>query len=97
MGGGADVALEAADCALLVDDPAKLVTLFALSHRTLAIVRQNLAWAFAYNSLSLPFAAGLFEHGFGFELPPQWAAASMAGSSVLVVLNSLRLRSTRLD
>ncbi|MBI5433904.1 MAG: cation-translocating P-type ATPase [Planctomycetes bacterium] len=96
MGGGADVALEAADAALLVDDPAKLVTLLDLARATRKIVRGNLFWAFGYNVVALPAAAGLFELAGLGALPPHWAAAAMASSSVIVVLNSLRLVSRRL-
>ncbi|MCC6407099.1 MAG: cation-translocating P-type ATPase [Planctomycetes bacterium] len=96
MGGGADVALEAADAALLVDDPAKLVTLVDLARATRKIVRGNLVWAFGYNVVALPAAAGLFELAGLGALPPHWAAAAMASSSVIVVLNSLRLVSRRL-
>jgi P-type E1-E2 ATPase len=96
LGGGADVALEAADAALLVDDPAKLVTLVDLARAARSIVRQNLVWAFGYNLVALPAAVGLFELAGLPALPPQYAAAAMAGSSVIVVLNSLRLVSRRL-
>jgi len=96
MGGGADVALEAADCALLTDDLARLPVLVRLARRTMRTIRQNLAWAFLYNIIGLPFAAGVFEPGFGLSIRPSWAAAAMAASSVCVVLNSLRLRWVRL-
>ena len=92
LGGGADVALEAADAALLRDDPLALPALVRLGRRTMATVRQNLAWAFSYNLLALPLAAGALSPWTGWSLPPAWGAAAMAGSSVLVVLNSLRLR-----
>ncbi len=96
MGGGADVALEAADCALLTDDLARLPVLVRLARRTMRTIRQNLAWAFLYNIIGLPFAAGVFEPGLGLSIRPSWAAAAMAASSVCVVLNSLRLRWVRL-
>jgi Cu+-exporting ATPase len=92
MGGGADVALAAADCALLVDDPARVVTLVQLSRATVRIVRENLAWAFAYNVIGLPLATGALESWIGWSVHSGPAAAAMAASSVLVVLNSLRLR-----
>jgi Cu2+-exporting ATPase len=60
-------------------------------------VRQNLAWAFAYNLIALPAAAGVLEPWLGFAIPPGGAGAVMAASSVLVVANSLRLRAVRLD
>jgi Cu+-exporting ATPase len=95
MGGGADVALEAADVALLRDDPARLPPLVRLARRTLGTIRANLVWAFAYNVLALPLAAGALAPFTGWSLPPHWGAAAMAGSSVIVVGNSLRLRWTR--
>lgn len=85
MGGGADVALEAAGAALLRDDLSRLPVLLRLARRTLSIVRQNLFWAFAYNTLAIPLAALGYLH-------PMLAAGAMALSSVSVVLNSLRLR-----
>lgn len=96
MGGGADVALEAASCALLVDDPGRLPALVRLARRTLATIRANLAWAFAYNLVALPLAAGALVPLGGVALSPNAAAAAMAGSSLVVVLNSLRLRWARI-
>lgn len=92
FGGGADVAVEAADGALLSEDPASLPRLVRLARRTMSTIRQNLIWAFGYNLLALPLAAGVFAPMTGWTLPPHWGAAAMAGSSLLVVLNSLRLR-----
>ncbi|MFT4538689.1 MAG: Cu+-exporting ATPase [Planctomycetota bacterium] len=97
MGGGADVALEAADCALLQDDLRRLPVLIRLARRTLSTIRANLVWAFAYNLLGLPLAAGALT-GFGLSgIPASWAAGAMAASSVCVVSNSLRLRWTKLS
>jgi Cu+-exporting ATPase len=92
MGGGSDVALGAADWALCVDDPAGVVTLVQISRATVRIVRENLAWAFAYNVIGLPLATGALESWIGWSVHSGPAAAAMAASSVLVVLNSLRLR-----
>jgi Cu+-exporting ATPase len=92
MGGGADVALEAADVALLRDDPLALGALVMLGRRAVTTIRQNLAWAFGYNVVALPLAAGALAPWTGWSLAPGWAAAAMSASSVLVVLNSLRLR-----
>lgn len=92
FGGGADVAIQAADGALLADDPARLPALVMLSRRTLATIRQNLLWAFSYNLVALPIAAGVLSPWTTWRLPPQWGAAAMACSSLFVVLNSLRLR-----
>jgi Cu+-exporting ATPase len=84
MGGGADVALESAGVALLRPDPSLAGSAIELSRRTVKTIRQNLAWAFAYNLIGLPAAA------FGF-LSPAIAGAAMALSSASVVLNALRL------
>lgn len=97
MGGGADVAIEAADCALLVDEPARLARLVHLGRATRGIIRSNLAWAFGYNVLALPLAAGALAPWTSWSLPASWAAATMASSSVIVVTNSLRLKRAKLD
>ena len=91
MGGGADVALESADAALLRDDLTRLPALVRLARHTRRVIRQNLAWAFGYNLLALPVALGLFRWA-GVALTPAWAAGAMALSSLSVVCNSLRLR-----
>jgi Cu+-exporting ATPase len=96
MGGGADVAIEAADCALLVDDPGRIVSLIHLARKTRGTIRTNLIWAFSYNIVALPIAAGALAPWTSWSLPASWAAATMAASSVLVVANSLRLRSAKL-
>lgn len=96
MGGGADVAIEAADAALLSDDPGLLARMAELSRRTMSTIRTNLVWAFSYNLVALPVAAGALAPWTEWRLPAQWGAAAMALSSVLVVANSLRLRSARL-
>jgi Cu+-exporting ATPase len=85
IGGGADAAVEAADLALLRPDPRLIADAIRLSRRTLATIRWNLVWAFGYNVAALPLAAaGL--------LQPMIASATMAFSSVFVILNALRLR-----
>ena len=96
MGGGADVALEAADCALLRDDPRRVAVLVQLGRRTLGTIRANLFWAFAYNMVGLPVAAGVLAPWTAATITPPWAAAAMSASSVCVVLNSLRLRRANL-
>ncbi len=96
MGGGADVAIEAADCALLIDDPERIVSLIHLARKTRATIRANLLWAFGYNVLALPLAAGALSPWTSWSLPASWAAATMAASSVIVVTNSLRLRNVKL-
>jgi Cu+-exporting ATPase len=97
MGGGADVAIEAADCALLVDDPRRIVSLIHLARKTRSTIRGNLLWAFSYNVLALPVAAGALSPWTSWSLPASWAAAAMAASSVVVVTNSLRLHRTKLN
>ena len=76
---------------MLADDPRAIPKLILLARRTMAVVRQNLVWAFGYNVLALPLAAGVLAPWTGWSVPPSIAAAIMAGSSVLVVTNSLRL------
>ena len=91
MGSGADVAIQAADVALLNDDPARLPFLLHLARRTLRTVRTNLLWAFGYNLIAIPLAAGLLVPWTNWALPAPLSAAAMAGSSLLVVTNSLGL------
>jgi Cu+-exporting ATPase len=92
MGGGTDVALDAADLALLRPDLRVLVSAVRLSRRTTRTMKQNLFWAFVYNVIGIPIAAGVLYPAFGILLSPVLASAAMAGSSVSVVTNSLRLR-----
>lgn len=92
LGAGADVALEAADITLVGDDLGGLDTALALSRATRRTIWQNLGWAFGYNVLLIPVAAGVLYPFFGITLNPMLAAAAMAFSSVSVVMNSLRLR-----
>jgi Cu+-exporting ATPase len=92
MGTGTDVALEAADIALMRADLNGVADAIELSGRTLRIIRQNLFWAFFYNVLGIPLAAGVFYPWTGWQLSPMIAAAAMSFSSVSVLANSLRLR-----
>ncbi len=92
IGAGSDIAIEAADVTLVGSDPRAVPHAIELARRTLTIIRQNLAFAFAYNVISIPIAAGLLSAFGPIMLPPGFAAAAMSASSVLVVTNSLRLR-----
>jgi Cu+-exporting ATPase len=91
MGGGTDVALEAGDIALLRADLGGVADAVTLSRRTMRTMRQNLFWAFVYNVLGVPIAAGVLYPATGLLLSPILASAAMALSSVSVVTNSLRL------
>jgi len=91
IGSGADVAIEAAGVTLVGGDPRGVAAAIALSRATMATVRENLFWAFAYNILLIPVAMGVLVP-IGLTLNPALAAAAMAMSSVAVVTNSLRLR-----
>jgi Cu+-exporting ATPase len=92
MGGGTTVAVEAATVTLMRSDLRGVVDGIGLSRRTMRIIRQNLFWAFIYNVIGIPLAAGVLYPKFGILLSPAIAAAAMAASSVSVVTNSLRLR-----
>lgn len=92
IGSGADVAIESSDITLIRDDLMSVVTAIRLSKRTIATIRQNLFWAFIYNVIGIPIAAGVLYPFFHILLNPMIAAAAMAFSSVSVVSNSLRLR-----
>ncbi|MCZ4108203.1 heavy metal translocating P-type ATPase [Brevundimonas diminuta] len=92
VGGGSDVAIESADVVLTGGDLRGAVSAIGLSRATMNNIRQNLAWAFGYNVLLIPVAAGVLYPVFGLMLSPMLAAGAMALSSVSVVLNALRLR-----
>lgn len=96
MGTGTDVAIETAGITLLHGDISKLVKAIRLSRFTMTGIKQNLFWAFFYNLVGIPIAAGILYPFFGLLLSPVIAGLAMAFSSVSVVLNSLRLKSVRL-
>ena len=93
MGRGTDVAMDVAQVTMMGDDLRRLPQAIRLSKKTVSMIRQNLFWAFIYNIVCIPLAAGvLYLFGFNFQITPMWASALMAFSSVSVVLNSLRLK-----
>lgn len=96
MGAGTDVAMESAGITLMKSDLMDLVAALKLSKITMRIIKQNLFWAFFYNSALIPVAAGVLYPFFGILLNPMLASAAMAFSSVSVVLNSLRLKRIRI-
>jgi Cu2+-exporting ATPase len=96
IGAGSDVAMETADVVLMKSDPYDVIGAIALSRATVRKMKQNLWWAVGYNTIAFPIAAGLFYPAFGLLLRPEIAAISMAGSSLLVALNALLLKNTRL-
>ena len=92
VGTGTDIAVAAADLVLLRDGIAALPRAFRLARRTLRTIRQNLFWAFVYNVVGIPIAAGLLYPSTGWLLSPVLASVAMSLSSVSVLANSLRLR-----
>jgi Cu+-exporting ATPase len=95
MGSGTDVAIEAADVTLVRGDLRSVVAAVDLSRRTIRVIKENLAWAFGYNVLLIPVAAGVLYPIWGVLLSPILAGVAMAFSSVSVVTNSLRLKKFR--
>ena len=89
--------MEASDITLMRDDLRGVAAAIRLSRRTMGVMRQNLFWAFVYNVIGIPVAAGVLYPAFGIMLSPILASAAMAFSSVSVVTNSLRLRRTVLS
>lgn len=92
IGAGTDIAIESADIVLIKNDLLDAVTAVQLSRATIKNIKQNLFWAFFYNVLGIPLAAGIFYLSMGWRLSPMFAAAAMSVSSVFVVTNALRLR-----
>jgi len=97
IGTGTDVAIESSDITLIRGDLRTVPEAISLSHATMRAIKQNLFWAFIYNVLGIPIAAGVLYPLTGWLLSPIIASAAMAFSSVSVVLNSLRLRSAKID
>lgn len=92
IGAGTDVAIESADIVLMKNDLLDAVTAIKLSKAVIRNIKQNLFWAFFYNTLGIPVAAGVFYQAFGLKLNPMIGAAAMSFSSIFVVTNALRLK-----
>ncbi len=91
IGAGSDIAIECADVILIKNDLQDLHELFLLSHKVITNIKQNLFWAFFYNIIFIPVAAGMLYHSFHIEMNPMFAAIAMSLSSLCVVANALRL------
>jgi Cu+-exporting ATPase len=92
IGAGTDIAMEAADIILIKSSLQDAVTAIQLSRATIKNIKENLFWAFFYNTMGIPLAAGIFYTALGWKLNPMFGAAAMSFSSVFVVTNALRLR-----
>jgi len=97
IGAGTDVAMESADIVLMKSDLRDAVTAMRLSRAVIRNIKQNLFWAFFYNSIGIPLAAGLLYPAFGIRLSPMFGAAAMSLSSIFVVANALRLRTFKIN
>lgn len=97
IGAGTDVAIDAADVVLMKSDPHDIPKAVSLSRRVILNIKENLFWAFVYNVIGIPIAAGVLEPAFGITLNPMIAAAAMSLSSFCVVMNALRLNLVNID
>ena len=96
IGGGSDIAIESADVVLMKDDLGDVPKAVRLSRLTIANIKENLFWAFCYNTIGIPVAAGVLYPFFEILLSPMLGALAMSLSSVCVVTNALRLRGKKL-
>lgn len=96
VGNATDIAMESGDIVLIRNDPMDVVRAIKLSQKTLGKIKQNIFWAMFYNTMLIPFAAGLAFVLFGVEFQPEWAAGAMSLSSVSVVTNSLLLKRAKI-
>ena len=92
IGAGTDIAIDSADVVLMKSQLTEVSTAVRLSKATIKNIKENLFWAFIYNIIGIPIAAGIFYPAFGFKLSPMIGALAMSFSSVFVVTNALRLR-----
>lgn len=97
IGAGSDIALECADVVLIKNDLLDVLNTITLSHAVIKNIKQNLFWAFFYNAIGIPLAAGLFYLPFGIQLNPMFGAAAMSLSSICVVSNALRLKRLKMN
>jgi Cu2+-exporting ATPase len=96
IGAGTDVAIESADVVLIKSEPSDILKLIKLSKATMRKMKENLVWASAYNAIAIPVAAGILMP-WGITLRPEWGALIMSASSIIVVINALMLRNTKLS
>jgi Cu+-exporting ATPase len=96
MSAGTDIAIESADVILMKNNPHDVITAILLSKATIKTIKQNLFWAFFYNIIGIPLAAGVFYSILGWKLSPVFSAIAMSLSSITVVLNALRLKKVTL-
>ena len=96
MNSGSDLAKNSADIILMQNSLNGVIKSINLAKKSNTTIKQNLTWAFGYNTICIPIAAGILEPSFGIHLTPMWAALAMSLSSISVVLNSLRLKLARI-
>lgn len=97
VGGGTDIAMEAADVVLIRDDMRDVHTVIRLCRKVMRNIKENLFWALIYNSICIPIAAGVFYPIWGFQLPPMFGTIAMSLSSICVVSNALRIKNFKRD